>query len=168
MNKIMGSGFATLLMMGNLAYAAVEDPSKSPLGCRDVGYKFKLNVVEIHPEATGDKQSLYFIYNRLNTPISLYQMLQEDSTRSMYLNHVINGQQWSVLSTNANDMKYICAVGAEGTKRGKIVSCADSIKVCEYARVKYGLNNRGNYWFSASTTAGTAVRDVLHYGIIPR
>ncbi len=169
MNKIMGSAVATLLLLGNVAYAAaVKDESKSPLGCRDLGYTFKLNVVEIQPEATGDRQSLYFIFNRLNKPVSLYQMLKEDSTRSLYLNHVIAGQQWSVLSTSEKDMKYICAVDADGSKRGNIVSCSDTIKVCEYARVKYGLNNRGNYWFSASTTAGTAVRDVLHYGIIPR
>ena len=167
MNKITGSALATLLLMGNIAHA-VDDDSKSPLGCRDQGYQFKLNVMKILPEAGGDRQSLYFIYNRLNRPVNVYQMLNDDSTRSMPFNHVINGQQWSVLSTNQKEMNYICTVDADKTQRGKIVNCSESLKVCEYARVKYGLNNRGNYWFLNSSSKGTAVRDVLHYGIIPR
>ena len=36
------------------------------------------------------------------------------------------------------------------------------------ARVKYGLNNKGNYWLVGSNTSGGAVNEVLHYGIIPR
>lgn len=167
MNKISGSVFVTLLMIGSLAHA-VDDDSKSPLGCRDQGYQFKLNVLKILPEAGGDRQSLYFIYNRLNQPVSVYQMLNDDSVRSMPLNHVINAQKWSVLSTSEKELKYICTVNATSNKRGNIVNCADSVKVCEYARVKYGLNNRGNYWFSNSSNKASAVRDVLHYGIIPR
>ncbi len=146
----------------------IFDESKSPLGCRDQGYHYNINVLEIEPEAEGDRQSLYFLYNRLNKPVNLYQMLGDNSVRSMPLNHVINGQQWSVLSTSQKQMKYICAVDETPTKHGKVVSCADTIKVCEYARVKYGLNNKGNYWFSSSTNRNRAVADVLHYGIIPR
>ena len=146
----------------------IFDESKSPLGCRDLGYKYNINVLEIEPEAEGDRQSLYFLYNRLNKPVNLYQKLGDNSVRSMPLNHVINGQQWSVLSTSQKQMKYICAVDETPTKHGNVVSCADTIKVCEYARVKYGLNNKGNYWFSSSTNRNRAVADVLHYGIIPR
>ena len=138
------------------------------MGCRNQGYQFKLNVLNIKPEASGDRQSLYFIYNRLNRPVSLYQMLGDESVRSIPLNHVINGQQWSVLSTNEKQLNYLCAVDDTPMKHGKLVNCSDSIKVCEYARVKYGLNNRGNYWFSSSTNRNRAVADVLHYGIIPR
>ena len=168
MNKLTGSAFTLLLSMSALAHAIIFDESKSPLGCRDQGYQFQLNVLNIKPEATGDRQSLYFLFNRLNRPINLYQMLGEDSVRSMPLNHVINGQQWSVLSTSEKQLKYICTVDDAASKHGKIVSCSDSVKVCEYVRVKYGLNNRGNYWFSSSTNRNRAVADVLHYGIIPR
>lgn len=169
MNKLMGSALTVLLSMGSFAHAiTIFDESKSPLGCRDQGYQYKLNILKIEPEAPGDKQSLYFLFNRLNRPVSLYQMLGDESVRSMPLNHVINGQQWSVLSTNESQLKYICTVEDPSSAHGKVVSCADSIKVCEYARVKYGLNNRGNYWFSSSTNRNRAVADVLHYGIIPR
>lgn len=174
MNTLTGSTFAVLLMTGTLASASVpavltpRDESKSPLGCRDLGYQFKLNVLEILPEATGDRQSLYFVFNRLNRPVSLTQMLGDNSTRSVPLNHVISARQWSVLATGESALKYICAVDATAASRGKIVNCSESVKVCEYARVKFGLNNRGNYWFLNSSSSSSAVSDVLHYGIIPR
>lgn len=171
MNKIIKNVFALSLVAGNMlahAETAKNDESRSPLGCRDQGYQFKLNTLKILPQAPGDKQSLFFIFNRLNQPVSMYQMLDEESTESLYLNHVVNGQQWAVLATNEPKLNYICAVGATPTSRGKIVSCAESIKVCEYARVKFGLNNRGNYWFVGSNNRNTAVREVTNYGIIPR
>jgi hypothetical protein len=167
MKILTGSTFAVLFLSGSLAHAAIFDESKSPLGCRDQGYQFKLNILTMEPEAAGDRQSLYFLFNRLNRPVSLYQMLGEESVRSMPFNHVINAQQWSILSTSQKQMKYICTV-EDGSKHGKIVNCSDSVKVCEFVRVKYGLNNRGNYWFSGSASRGEAVADALHYGIIPR
>jgi hypothetical protein len=116
----------------------------------------------------SNKLDLYFIFNGLKEPINLYQMLKDDSTRSMHLNHVIQGQQWAVLSTSEEKLKYICTIPDPKLTYGKIVDCAESLKVCEYARVKYGLNNKGNYWLVGSNTSGGAVNEVLHYGIIPR
>ncbi len=141
---------------------------KRPLGCRDVGYRFQLKILELQPEETGEKQSLYFIFNSLSEPVKLYQMLKDNSSRSLYLNHEIKPRQWAVLSTSENDLKYICSIADAKSNYGKIVDCEQSIKVCEYARVKYGLNNKGNYWLVKSNTSGGAVNEVLHYGIIPR
>jgi len=148
-----------------------KDVTKSPLGCRDVGYQFNLSVLNILPEAEGDRQSLYFIFNRLNQPINLYQMLGSNSTRSTYLNHVIRPQQWAVLSTSEKEVKYICTIDKvtqSKSRYGKVVNCGESLKVCEYARVKFGLNNRGNYWVVNSNSRGGAVGEVVRYGIIPR
>ncbi len=145
-----------------------KDPSKSPLGCKDAGYEYQLNVLNIKPGAAGEQQSLYFIYNRLDKAVNLFQMLKDESTRSTYLNHVIRPQQWAVLSTNEKELKYICTVSGEKTRYGKIISCGDSLKVCEYVRVKFGLNNKGNYWVVNSAARGSAVGDVVRYGIIPR
>ncbi len=145
-----------------------KDPAKNPLGCKDVGYEFQLNVVNIKPGAAGQQQSLYFIYNRLDKPINLFQMLKDESTRSTYLNHVIRPQQWAVLSTNENELKYICTVAGEKTRYGKVINCGESLKICEYVRVRFGLNNKGNYWVVNSTTRGGAVGEVVRYGIIPQ
>jgi hypothetical protein len=171
MNKYIKNLIALSLTMSTLtAFAdkAKEDESRSPLGCRDQGYVFKLNVLKVLPQAEGDKQSLFFIYNKLNKPINMYQMLGDASTESTYLNHVINSKQWAVLATSEPELNYICAIDSSASSHGKIVDCAESVKVCEYARVKFGLNNRGNYWFVNSNSRNGAVRDVTNYGIIPR
>jgi hypothetical protein len=157
----------TLLTTAGVGYAA-DKPDRPPLGCRDVGYQFDLKVLELLPAEAGEKQSLYFIFNALAKPINLYQMLKDDSTRSMYLNHMIQPQQWAVLSTSEKELKYICTVDDPKSSYGKIIDCSTSIKVCEYARVKYGMNNKGNYWLVNSNTSGGAVNEVIHYGIIPR
>lgn len=158
-----------LLLTNSMIVNATDDESKSPLGCRDQGYQFELNVLNIIPNTQApDRQSLYFVFNRLNQPINLYHMLGEKSTKSSYLNHSIRPQQWAVLATNEKELHYICALDNGKSAYGQVVACADSIKVCEYTRVTFGLNNRGNYWFLNSNTRGGAVHDVLRYGIIPR
>jgi hypothetical protein len=155
--------------MVSVSVSATDKPDdKSPLGCKNVGYKYELKTLELHPAEAGDKQSLYFIFNALNQPINLYQMLKNDSTRSMYLNHTVRSREWAVLSTSETELKYICTIDDPKQSYGKIVDCSDSIKVCEYARVKYGLNNKGNYWLVNSNTSSGAVNEVLHYGIIPK
>ena len=158
----------TLLATIGVGYAFEKKEDTPPLGCRDVGYKYKLKTLELLPAEAGERQSLYFIFNALPQSINLYQMLKDDSTRSMYLNHVIRSRQWAVLSTSEKKLNYICTVDDPKVSYGKIVDCAESIKVCEYARVKYGMNNEGNYWVVSSNTSGGAVNEVIHYGIIPR
>ncbi len=172
LTKLLCCAFSTAVMLSvaSATYAKKEkiDPEiRSPLGCLDVGYGFDLNVLQIKPRSEGDDQSLYFMYNKTNKSINLYQMRQSESSQSVYLNHVISPGRWAVLSSS-EPMKYICTVHDGKTSHGRIVDCANSLKVCEYARVKYGMNNRGNYWLVGSTSRNGAVRSVVYYGIIPR
>lgn len=141
---------------------------KSPLGCKDVGYEYKLNTVTFLPESIGERQSLYFVYNKLSKPVNLYQMLKSSSTRNTFLNNTIKPNSWTVLATSEKELKYICTVADNKEKFGKVVECSESLKICEYTRVKFGLNNRGNYWLGNGTARGSAVGSVVRYGIIPR
>lgn len=145
-----------------------SSPIRSPLGCKDTGYQFDLNVVKIKTSTDGDRQSLYFIYNKLGQTVKLYQMQKSTSTRKTFLNHEIRPNKWSVLATGEKELQYICAVNDSHSKFGRVVSCAKSLKICEYTRVKFGLNNRGNYWIVNSASRGGAVGGVVRYGIIPR
>jgi hypothetical protein len=168
--------FLTAFLVTNISFAesaqayedSIKSTIKSPLGCRDVGYKFYLNTLKIMPEDVGDRQSLYFVYNKLNTNINLWQMLKSNSTRSAYLNRNIIANNWAVLATGEKEVHYICTVSDNKSKFGKIVDCSKSVKVCEYARVKFGLNNKGNFWLVKSASRGHAVGEVVRYGIIPR
>lgn len=150
-----------------MAKSAAEDDSKNPLGCRDVGYEYYLKSLHLYPPKQGDTQSMYFIYNRLNTEVNLYQMRDEESSRSMYFNHTVHSKQWAVFSTTEKQVKFICAVSRSKEAYGHVVDCKDALKVCEYNNVKYGLNNKGNYWIVNSNTRGGAIRQVINYGIIP-
>lgn len=152
-----------------------HDPAKYPLGCRVTGHDFVWNIVrlvhvsdpnEIDQELGG--QTLFFVYNRLKQPLYLNQMLHDDSTLSTYLNHKIMPQQWAVLATNQKEIRYICSVNSGRSKYGNVVNCQDSLKICEYVRVKFGMNNRGNFWVVDSANRGGSVGGVVRYGIIPR
>lgn len=146
-----------------------KEESRNPLGCRNIGFQYDMNVLKLKPVTYDEKQSLYFVFNKSLRPVHLYQMLSEQSgTRTIPLNHSIGARQWSALATSDDEMKYICTIDEANSKYGKIVSCKDNVRVCEYARVRFGLNNRGNFWFVGSNTRGGAVSQVVHYGIIPQ
>jgi hypothetical protein len=144
----------------------VED-NKNPLGCYDTGYVFDLKTLHLLPGRVGKRQSLYFIFNVLPQPVTLYQMRDDESSRSVYLNHSINARQWAGLSTTEKQVKFICTVPEAKNSYGKIVDCAESLRVCEYTNVRFGLNNKGNFWMVNSNNKNGAVRDVVHYGVIP-
>lgn len=146
---------------------ARRDEMRYPIGCRPVGYKQSLRIVTLFPGKEGARQTMYFFYNKLHQSLSLYQMRDEDSAMSTRYNHTIRGSSWAVLATGEPTVKFICSLGDGKSGYGKIVDCAESIKVCEYVHVKFGLNNKGNYWIVDSSSRNGAVSQVVHYGIIP-
>lgn len=173
MMKTMTKTTAILLaiVMATNLHAAEKkekEDNRNPLGCRDTGYRYNLKTLELLPLASGSVQSMYFIFNKSGRTINLFQMLDSDtSSRSMYLNHTIKSGNWAVLATSEKQMKYICTAPDSGSRYGDIVDCAETIHVCEYNNVKFGLNNRGNYWIVNGNTRGGAIQEVLRYGIIP-
>ncbi len=146
---------------------AEKEEARFPIGCRPVGYKESLKVLSLFPGKEGALQSLYFFFNKSPQTVSLYQMRDEDSQYTTRYNHSIGGRQWAALATGEPLVKFICTAGDGKTSYGKIIDCADTIKVCEYVNVKFGLNNKGNYWIVDGTTRNGAVNEVVHYGIIP-
>ncbi len=146
---------------------AEKDDNRNPLGCNDVGYTFDLKTLQLLPEHAGAGQSLYFIFNKSKQPITLFQMRDLDSSRSMYFNHKIDTAHWAVLATCESKMKYICTIDDGQSHYGKVVDCKDHLRICEYDNVKFGMNNKGNYWLVNSNNRNAAVREVVRYGIIP-
>ncbi|OGV49236.1 MAG: endopeptidase IV [Legionellales bacterium RIFCSPHIGHO2_12_FULL_42_9] len=161
---VLGCG---LVVNISSAAESKDDDNHNPTGCRNVGYNFSLKVLHLYPGEVGARQSLYFIFNQLHEPINLYQLRDNEKLRNLYLNHSIAPQQWSVFATGEKELKFTCTINARGSNYGDIVDCADSIRVCEYNHVIFGLNNRGNYWLINSYTRNAAVNAVVHYGIIP-
>ena len=95
-------------------------------------------------------------------------MVGDNTAHSTFLNHTMRPKQWAVLATGEPIVKYMCAIKAEGSNLGTMVSCKNTVKVCEFARTRFGLNNRGNFWIVQGNTRAGAVSEVVHYGIIPQ
>ena len=149
------------------AITEAEKEMLLPIGCKPVGFTQHLKVLALFPGKEGALQSMYFIYNKLPQTISLYQMRDKDSEYSTRNNHSIKGNSWAVLAVGEPLVQFICSLGDGKKEYGPILDCAQTVKVCEYVNVKFGLNNKGNYWIVDSNTRNGAVNEVVHYGIIP-
>lgn len=154
-------------LVAPLALAEEKENDKPPIGCRDVGYRFDLKTLDLLPDIEGDSQSMYVLYNTSGQSVNLYQMRKEESARSTFLNHVIGPKQWAVLSTSEKKVKFACSVPKSKSEYGEVIDCAETLRVCEYVNVRYGMNNRGNYWLINSSSKNGAIREIVHYGIIP-
>ena len=158
-----------LLMLGASAvFSAPEREDKNPLGCLDLGYQFTLKTLDLKPQTEEGNPSLYFMFNQTSNPIQLSQMRSATDTEEMSNNHVIPPQQWAVLATDHRFVKYACSVADVKAIYGQVVDCAQSLKVCNFVRVKYGLNNRGNFWMVSGANKNSALRAVTLYGVIAR
>lgn len=151
----------------SLSWAEEKENTRNPAGCNDVGYTFNLKTLHLLPHTEGGGQSLYVMYNKSQKPVTLFQMRDEESSYSMYFNHKINPGNWAILATCEKQMKYICTTADEKSAYGKIIDCQKNLQICEYNNVKFGLNNKGNYWLVNSNSKNAAVREVVRYGIIP-
>ncbi|TAL59686.1 MAG: endopeptidase IV [Legionella sp.] len=145
----------------------IKDNHRFPTGCRPVGYKEALKIITLYPGKEGALQSMFFFYNQRAEPVSLYQMNDKISAYSTRFNHTIRGNAWAVLATGEPEVKFICSLGDGKKDYGQILDCAETIKICEYVNVKFGLNNKGNFWIVDGNTRNGAVNEVVRYGIIP-
>ncbi|MBA2650423.1 MAG: endopeptidase IV [Legionella sp.] len=186
MNNILRScfGFGLSIFLTQACYAAKQptvpqkklllteeklnkEETRPPIGCQPVGYDMGLKVLSLYPGQQSALQSLYFVYNQLHENVNLYQMRDKYSELSTRYNHTIRGKSWAAVATGEPTVRFICAMGEGKNGYGKIVDCAQSLKVCQYVNVKFGLNNKGNFWIVDSNTRNGAVNDVVHYGVIP-
>lgn len=167
MKRFRMSGLVLLLGMTSV-FAALEAEDKNPLGCRDMGYQFTLKTLDLVPHMEEGVPSLFFIFNKTTKPVQLSQMRRANDAEAMSINHVIPPKQWAVLATDHRLVKYACSVADGRTPYGAIQDCAETLKVCDFARVKYGMNNRGNFWMVSGNNKNGALREVTYYGVIAR
>lgn len=157
-----------LLALPFISQAQKEDENRYPIGCLDTGYYYKMKTITLMPHEKGtNDQGMYFFHNISNQPVDMYQMRGEESDRSLYLNHTIKPNQWAVLATSENTVRFICARPVAKKSYGQVVDCTDHVKICQFTNVRFGLNNKGNYWIVDNTDRNSAVRGVVYYGIIP-
>ena len=157
-----------LILSSSPVFSAMEREDKNPLGCRDLGYQFKLKTLDLIPPEPEGTPSLYFMFNQTSKPLLLSQMRTQDDSDAISINHVIPPQQWAVLAMDHQHVKYACSVMDGKTTYGQVTDCSQAVKVCDFARVKYGMNNRGNFWMVSGNNKNGALREVTVYGVIAR
>ncbi len=160
--------FLVMICMTVPTFSATEQEDKNPLGCRNSGYRFVLKTLDLVPHEEEGIPSMYFMFNQTNKPVQLSQMRTPDDSDVMNINHVIPPKQWAVLAMDHRFVKYACSVADGKSTYGQLLDCEQSLKVCNFARVKYGLNNRGNFWMVSGNSKNGALRDVTYYGVIAR
>lgn len=166
--SIRAVGGMLLMLSTSMVFSASEREDKNPLGCRDLGYAFTLRTLDLKPDIEEGSPALYFMFNQTSKPILLSQMRVPNENEGMSIDHVIPPQQWAVLAMDHKYVKYACSVVDGKSTYGQVVDCAQSLKVCDFARVKYGLNNRGNFWMVSGTSKNAALSSVTAYGVIAR
>ncbi len=137
-----------------------------PKGCKHEGYKFKHKMLHLHPREKGNADSVYFILNTSKESINIFQMKDVDSYHGVYTTNQIRPKQWAVYSSDEEKVKFVCTVSSPYYFYGKVVDCKDKLKLCEYTNVKYGVNNRGNYWMAYSTTRNAALKKAHYIGVL--
>lgn len=149
----------------SVAHAEIE---KLPKGCHEEGYAFHHNTLTLMPSKAGNNDSVYFVYNKSPNTINLYQLKSAKEHMGLNINNKIRPYNWGVYSSDETLVRFACSIPNNEYAHGKLVDCKERLEVCEYTNVKYGLNNRGNYWMSRSNTRGGALRRVNRLGVLLR
>ena len=141
-------------------------PLELPRGCHNEGYSFNDKTLNLFPAKKGNNDSVYFIYNRSNSTVSLYQLKNANEHMGLNINNKIRANQWGVYSSDETNVRFACTKPSHQYPHGKLVDCGQNLKVCEYTNVKYGLNNRGNYWMARSASKNSAIRRAMKIGVL--
>tara|TARA_B110000908_G_C10215283_1_gene432497 strand:+ start:196 stop:747 length:552 start_codon:yes stop_codon:yes gene_type:complete len=148
------------------ATAATSNPSVLPRGCHNEGYSFHHKALTLLPSKAGNNDSVYFVYNNSGSTINLYQLKSANAHMGLNINNKIRAYSWGVYSSDEDLVRFACSIENSDYDHGQLVDCQERLDVCEYTHVKYGLNNRGNYWMSRSNTRGGALRRVNRLGVL--
>ena len=137
-----------------------------PRGCLQEGFTFHHRALTLLPAKAGSQDSVYFMYNKSNRPINLYQLKGANEHMGLNINNQIKPHQWGVYSSDEDQVRFACSVPSTKYKKGELVDCQERISLCEFTKVKYGLNNRGNYWMASSTSKSGAIRRSIIIGVL--
>lgn len=164
-NHIQLIVLSVTLMICNFSHAK-KPPKALPRGCHDEGYSFHHKSLTLMPSKAGKNDSVYFVYNNSGNTINLFQLKSAKDNMGLNINNKIRPYNWGVYSSDESLVRFACTIPSNKYDHGQLVNCQERLKVCEYTHVKYGLNNRGNYWMSRSNTRSGALKRVNQLGVL--
>lgn len=157
--KIIIISILSTLSIIQLSFA--DKPKKQfPHGCKSMGYSIKHNILVLEPTKKAHPQALYFMKNIGKNTVSLKQVSKASSMYVLTMNNTIKPGRWAALAMDSSQLNYLCMV------KSKIVDCKKYLKICEYKKFKFALNNRGNYWVTTNRDMKGATRSVIRNGTL--
>lgn len=157
----------------NLSFAAKTTAAKTtpqkpyPTGCKQVGYGFANGVLVLTPyhKNIDQKQVIYFIQNISKQEIVFSDQRDGNTPYIMHNDNTLKPDQWGVYAADVTT-KFMCSNKDKTQTLQSIVDCENTVKVCEYANVKFAPNNRGNYWATTDMSMSGAVTEIIHQGVL--
>lgn len=166
-------GFCQFLISSIVSCCVLATPSvhakpdlSLPKGCYQQGFVFEDNTLTLLPPKAGNTDSVYFIYNHSPTTLNLYELQQAKNHLGINANNKIAPYEWGVYSSDQTKVRFACTIPDKTYAHGKLVDCQQKLNVCEYTHVKYGVNNRGNYWMARSASKNAAIKRAIYIGVL--
>ena len=148
--------YLCVILFANVTLCAAKT-RQFPFGCYQKGYAFNFNVLQLEVDKKDVTQSMYFIHNISNQPVTLYQMRTGEEPFSIHINNSIEKNSWGVYATDENLSRFICTLPNESSKFGEIVSCQEVLDVCQFTNAVFSPNGYGNYWAINSMSLEEAI-----------
>lgn len=166
MRKLIITGIFSLFLSVNFVSAEAQN-IKFPNGCKPLGFHYAEGKLFLAPVSASEHiQTIYLFHNHSMHAIDLVSEKLPDQDFAPQYAHKIEPDQWAAFALNSKHLQFLCSV-----KDGDIstaVSCAESIRICQYPRAKFADHNSGTYWLKSGSTLEEMVQIIAGDGILLR
>lgn len=154
----------------------IKKELRFPRGCSQTGYEYNNFSLVLNNKKYVRERAIYFIHNLSNKTIEFRQEQSGEEPYVIQSRISLKPGTWAAFSANENNVRFMCIASAKDESKvgpitgpnNNVMDCKSSLDICEYANVKFGDNNGGNYWVTTNNTRGGAVHVVLYNGILLR
>ncbi len=161
----------TLALAINISFAAKKekkDVKPYPTGCQVSGFEFKHGALLLKADTKETPQAIFFIHNISKYNIKFHQSRTGNEPYVIHSNQKLKVNQWAAYATDKKITKFVCTSYDNKKTNGKVLDCEKALKICQYPKVEFAVNNRGNYWATTNRTKNSAVRAVIRQGTLLR
>ena len=151
---------ATFLILFECEAQAAE--SQFPLGCKISGFGFKDGKLVLKQETAQATQTVYFIHNMAEHAVHLHYIKDPHAFMSPSWSTDISGDNWSAFAPDKDGVTFRCK------SNDSKIDCQEKLEVCQFAKAKFALSNKGDYWVASNKTQDAVVHAAVQKGILLR
>jgi len=166
MKKIIQLALTLSLIAITANATAASKEQRFPHECTAQGYQLTPYSVTFTPTAKYHPQALYFVKNISNKNVNLLQTRTGDEDYVNYLQNTIKPNLWSSLALDEPETTFICTTTNNRTGKPFAIDCSKVLDICEFTRVRFGENHRGNYWISHNKSMRATFNSTKWHGVL--